>query len=269
MFSIDFSFSLAISLALILAAITKSAQVPFSSWLPAAMAAPTPVSALVHSSTLVTAGVFLLFRFYPTLSSQPGFNSILLIMATLTSLMAGLRAITECDIKKIIALSTLRQLGVIMVRLGLNAPFLAFFHLITHALFKALLFLCAGTLIHLHHHSQDLRYMGNLLAQTPSIAAAIIISNLALCGTPFLAGFYSKDAILEFALFHFSNVPILILFFFATGLTVAYTTRFLLAVLWGPPNISPLHPISDKDIFCTTPTFILAISSVVGGASLN
>jgi len=184
-------------------------------------------------------------------------------------LIAGLRAITECDIKKIIALSTLRQLGVIIVRLGLGAPLLAFFHLITHALFKALLFLCAGTLIHLHHHSQDLRYMGNLLLQIPSIAAAMIVSNLALCGTPFLAGFYSKDAILEFALFNSSNIIILVLFFFATGLTVSYTTRFLLAVIWGPSNVSPIHPLNDRDIYCTTPTFMLASASIIGGASLN
>lgn len=204
---------------------------PFSRWLPAAIAAPTPVSALVHSSTLVTAGVFILFRFYPFLSSYPKFNSILLIIATLTSLIAGLSAITECDIKKIIALSTLRQLGVIIVSLGLHAPLLTFFHLLTHALFKALLFLCAGTLIHFHLHSQDLRFIGNLSLQLPSIVAPIMVSNLALCGTPFLAGFYSKDMILETMLFNPSNVITLILFFFATGLTVSYTTRFLITVV--------------------------------------
>uniref|UniRef100_A0AAU6QGF8 NADH-ubiquinone oxidoreductase chain 5 n=1 Tax=Prionospio fallax TaxID=3050094 RepID=A0AAU6QGF8_9ANNE len=269
MFTLDFSFSLWFSISLAVAAMTKSAQIPFSSWLPAAMAAPTPVSALVHSSTLVTAGVFLLFRFYPFLSLQPSFNSFLLIMATLTSLMAGLSAITECDMKKIIALSTLSQLGVMMVSLGLGAPLLAFFHLITHALFKALLFLCAGTLIHLHHHSQDLRYMGNLVSQLPSISSAMMVSNLALCGTPFLAGFYSKDAILEFSLFNPTNILVLILFFFATSLTVAYTTRFLLAVLWSPSNVSAFHPLNDNDIFCSLPTFILASASIMGGASLN
>uniref|UniRef100_A0AAU6QG39 NADH-ubiquinone oxidoreductase chain 5 n=1 Tax=Prionospio sp. 1 MH-2023 TaxID=3058460 RepID=A0AAU6QG39_9ANNE len=263
------SFSLMISLALMVAAMTKSAQIPFSSWLPAAMAAPTPVSALVHSSTLVTAGVFLLFRFYPSLSVHPAFNTALLIMATLTCLMAGLSANTECDMKKIIALSTLSQLGVMMVSIGLGAPLLAFFHLITHALFKALLFLCAGTLIHLHHHSQDLRYMGNLNKQMPSIASAMMVSNLALCGTPFLAGFYSKDTILEFAAFSPTNMVIMILFFFATGLTVSYTVRFLMTVVWGPMNISPLHPVNDTDFFCSFPTFVLAAFSIFGGASLN
>lgn len=256
-------------IALIIAAITKSAQIPFSRWLPAAIAAPTPVSALVHSSTLVTAGVFLLFRFYPTLSTQPLFNKLLLIIATLTCLIAGLSANTECDIKKIIALSTLSQLGVIIVRLGLGAPLLAFFHLITHALFKALLFLCAGTLIHLHHHSQDLRFIGNLPLQIPSISSTIIVSNLALCGMPFLAGFYSKDAILELALNAPYNFIILIIFFFATGLTVSYTVRFLITVIWGPINLSPLHPLNDNDFFCSCSTLILASFSIIGGATLN
>lgn len=179
----------------------------------------------------MTAGVFLLFRFYPCLSIYPLFSQLLLAFATLTCLIAGLRAVTECDMKKIIALSTLRQLGVIIVRLGLNSPLLAFFHLLTHALFKALLFLCAGTLIHLHHHSQDLRYIGRLSFQIPSIISAIIISNLALCGTPFLAGFYSKDAILEYAVFNPSNLIIIFLFFLATGITVSYTVRFLISVI--------------------------------------
>jgi NADH-ubiquinone oxidoreductase chain 5 len=140
-----------------LAAITKRAQIPFSRWLPAAMAAPTPVSALVHSSTLVTAGVFLLIRFYPFLRSTTWFNQLLLLIAVTTTTMAGLRAITECDIKKIIALSTLRQLGIIIAAIGLGMVTLAYFHIVTHALFKALLFICAGTLINRHIHSQDLR----------------------------------------------------------------------------------------------------------------
>ena len=264
-----FSFSTIVPISLMIAAMTKSAQIPFSSWLPAAIAAPTPVSALVHSSTLVTAGVFLLFRFYPSLSTHPIFNKGLLIIATLTCLIAGLRANTECDIKKVIALSTLSQLGVIIVSLGLGAPLLALFHLITHALFKALLFLCAGTLIHLHHHSQDLRFIGNLINQTPIISSAIIVSNLALCGTPFLAGFYSKDAILEFSLSAPTNIIIIFLFFFATGLTVSYTLRFLITVVWGPINSSPLHPTCDTDFSCQLPTFTLAFTSVLGGAMLN
>jgi len=125
--------------------------------LPAAIAAPTPVSALVHSSTLVTAGVFLLIRFYPFLHSLILFNKFILVIAVVTIFMAGLRATTECDAKKIIALSTLRQLGIIITSLGFNLPHLAFFHILTHALFKALLFICAGSFIEHHLHTQDLR----------------------------------------------------------------------------------------------------------------
>jgi NADH-ubiquinone oxidoreductase chain 5 len=125
--------------------------------LPAAIAAPTPVSALVHSSTLVTAGVFLIIRFYPFLSLQPAFNKIILFLAVSTILMAGIRATNECDIKKIIALSTLRQLGIIITRIGLGFPQITFIHIIIHALFKALLFICAGNMINAHSHAQDLR----------------------------------------------------------------------------------------------------------------
>lgn len=213
--------------------------------------------------------MFLLFRFYPFLSSNPRFNSILLIIATLTALIAGIRANIECDIKKIIALSTLRQLGVIIVSLGLGAPLLAFFHLLTHALFKALLFLCAGTLINLHNHSQDLRFIGNLHNQLPSITGAIIVANLALCGAPFMAGFYSKDLILEFSTYSQTNFIVLLIFFFATGLTVSYTARFLLVVVWGPINLTPLHQINDTDFHCTLPTLTLSLSAIVGGAALN
>lgn len=262
-------YSSILAITLIVAAITKSAQVPFSAWLPAAIAAPTPVSALVHSSTLVTAGIFLLFRFYPFLSRSPLFHKALLILASLTTLIAGLRAITECDIKKIIALSTLRQLGVIIISLALGAPVLAFFHLITHALFKALLFVCAGTLIHLHHHSQDLRFIGNLRAQSPSITSALLVANIALCGAPFMAGFYSKDIILEFSLFYPVNFFFLIIFLFATGLTARYTARFLLSVIWSPSCSLPLHPVNDSDMFCTLPTFLLSIGAIAGGRALN
>lgn len=121
------------------------------------MAAPTPVSALVHSSTLVTAGVFLLIRFYPFLSTLKAFNFVLLFVAVSTILMAGIRATTECDMKKIIALSTLSQLGIIITAIGLGLPNIAIFHIVIHALFKALLFICAGELISLHSHGQELR----------------------------------------------------------------------------------------------------------------
>ena len=144
-------------LAILVAAITKSAQIPFSRWLPAAIAAPTPVSAIVHSSTLVTAGVFLAIRFYPFLSLLPLFNKILLFVAVSTILMAGISATTEHDMKKIIALSTLSQLGIMITRLAFGLVSLTFFHMLTHAIFKSLLFVCAGSFINTHLHRQDLR----------------------------------------------------------------------------------------------------------------
>jgi NADH-ubiquinone oxidoreductase chain 5 len=140
----------------ILAAITKRAQIPFSAWLPAAMAAPTPVSALVHSSTLVTAGVYLLVRFYPVVASV-WIGQLLFFFSSLTIVISRIGALYETDLKKIIALSTLRQLGLIMISLAVGFRVLAFFHLLTHALFKACLFLCAGRVIHLYGGRQDVR----------------------------------------------------------------------------------------------------------------
>lgn len=197
---------------IILAAITKRAQIPFSSWLPAAMAAPTPVSALVHSSTLVTAGVYLLIRFNVYFFSSEIFIFILLLMGSLTILISGLGANFEIDFKKIIALSTLSQLGLMISILSIGYIKLAFFHLLIHALFKALLFLCAGIFIHRIINFQDIRVSGGFNGQTILTLVYFNISRLALCGIPFLAGFYSKDFILEFVLM--SNVNLLIFFFF-------------------------------------------------------
>lgn len=218
-------------LLIILAGITKRAQIPFSRWLPAAMAAPTPVRALVHSRTLVTAGVFLLIRFYPFLHSFLFFNQILLVVSTLTIFMAGTAAIVECDLKKIIALSTLSQLGVIISRIALNLPWLALFHLITHALFKALLFICAGTIININIHSQDLRTVGSLYKQIPLSISCIIISKAALIGLPFIAGFYSKDLIIEITIFRRTNRVIIGLYGVATMLTAAYSMRFFVVLI--------------------------------------
>lgn len=265
----DFNKSFTISILIILAAITKRAQIPFSRWLPAAIAAPTPVSALVHSSTLVTAGVFLLIRFYPSLSSFQAFNKTLLILATLTIFMAGMNAIAECDLKKIIALSTLSQLGVIIRRIGLHMPLLAFFHLITHALFKALLFVCAGTLIHIHHHSQDLRTVGNLSHQIPLTIACLLSANIALCGLPFIAGFYSKDLIIEFSLFNPTNSLILVIFILATILTASYSIRFTLTSLFSSNSSLPIQITADKDTNITTPITFLTLGAIIGGASIN
>lgn len=250
------------------AAITKSAQMPFSRWLPAAIAAPTPVSALVHSSTLVTAGVFLLIRFYPFLHTLPAFNTTLLVIAVRTIFMAGLRATTECDAKKIIALSTLSQLGIIITRLGFNMPNLAFFHIVTHALFKALLFVCAGSFIHSHLHTQDLRWMGRTNTQIPIASRCITLANLALCGFPFIAGFYSKDIIIEAALSSPNRLLILILCIIRLGLTSFYSLRFSITVIWRPSLISPYTMIKEN-INIVAPILSLSFISIVAGAFIT
>nr|BDQ43805.1 NADH dehydrogenase subunit 5 [Metaphire communissima] len=255
------------SAAIMLAAMTKSAQMPFSSWLPAAMAAPTPVSALVHSSTLVTAGVFLLIRFYPFLSAAQWFNSLLLLIAVTTTTMAGLSAMTECDMKKIIALSTLSQLGMMMTAMGLGMVNLAYFHMITHALFKALLFICAGTLIHSHMHSQDLRWMGNITTQMPTTTSCFILANMALCGAPFMSGFYSKDMIVESSIFYSNNFIMLLIILFTVSLTSFYTTRFMLTTIWGPSNSGAfIHLQEDSSL--TTPMLVLSSMSIISGSML-
>lgn len=263
------TFNPLIVLCIIIACITKRAQIPFSSWLPAAIAAPTPVSALVHSSTLVTAGVFLIIRFYPFLHKTYWFNNSILLIATTTILIAGISAIAECDIKKIIALSTLSQLGVIIIRLGLDFPHLAFFHLLTHALFKALLFLCAGTIIHIHHHSQDLRFIGNLSSQIPLTTTCLLTANLALCGRPFLAGFYSKDIIIESTLYFNNRSLIISILILATALTAAYSIRIILTVIWGPFSSLPYQYTSDEDTTITLPIINLTLGAIFRGALIN
>nr|YP_010535253.1 NADH dehydrogenase subunit 5 [Megacopta centronubila]UYA97701.1 NADH dehydrogenase subunit 5 [Megacopta centronubila]UYA97714.1 NADH dehydrogenase subunit 5 [Megacopta centronubila] len=219
------SYSYWIGYLLLVAAFTKSAQIPFSSWLPAAMAAPTPVSALVHSSTLVTAGVYLLIRFYNLL-----FNidlSYFLLISCLTMFMSGLGANFEFDLKKIIALSTLSQLGMMMSILFMGYPHLSYFHLLSHAFFKALLFLCAGLIIHSMSDSQDIRHMGYVINYLPFTCSCFCISNLSLCGFPFLSGFYSKDLILEYMSSGYFNLFIYSIFFLSVGLTACYSFRLI------------------------------------------
>nr|YP_009971832.1 NADH dehydrogenase subunit 5 [Epipedocera atra]QNH68719.1 NADH dehydrogenase subunit 5 [Epipedocera atra] len=227
---LDFEMVL-ISWLVVLAAMTKSAQIPFSSWLPAAMAAPTPVSSLVHSSTLVTAGVYLLIRF--NYSFPPLLNYFLLFVASLTMFMSGLGANFEFDLKKIIALSTLSQLGLMMGILALGSFALAFFHLLTHALFKALLFMCAGNIIHSMGDTQDIRDMGSLMNYMPITSIYFNICNFSLCGLPFLSGFYSKDLVVELLSMSYLNMFIYLVFYLSVGLTVCYSFRLSYYSLLG------------------------------------
>nr|YP_010164579.1 NADH dehydrogenase subunit 5 [Epeorus dayongensis]QRM91368.1 NADH dehydrogenase subunit 5 [Epeorus dayongensis] len=252
----------------VLAAMTKSAQIPFSAWLPAAMAAPTPVSALVHSSTLVTAGVYLLIRFSPLIEGTP-VTSFLLLISGLTMFMAGLGANFEFDLKKIIALSTLSQLGLMMSILSLGFYKLAYFHLLTHALFKALLFMCAGAVIHNMKDSQDIRNMGSLVTQMPYTSACLNVANLALCGMPFLAGFYSKDLILEMATLSYLNSFSFFLFFFSTGLTMCYSLRLVYYSMTSDFYPGVCHPMNDEGHIMLRGMSGLLLMSVIGGSMMS
>nr|YP_010138713.1 NADH dehydrogenase subunit 5 [Compsilura concinnata]QQJ94214.1 NADH dehydrogenase subunit 5 [Compsilura concinnata] len=257
-----------IGVLIMLAAMTKSAQIPFSSWLPAAMAAPTPVSALVHSSTLVTAGIYLLIRFNILLSST-WMSNLLLLLASLTMFMSGMGANFEFDLKKIIALSTLSQLGLMMSILSMNYYKLAFFHLLTHALFKALLFMCAGAIIHNMNNNQDIRLMGSLMLMMPLTSSCFNVANLALCGMPFLAGFYSKDLILEMVSLSYINFFSFFLYFFSTGLTVCYSFRLVYYTMTNNSHFSSLNMLNDESWVMLKSMLGLLIMSIFGGSMLN
>nr|YP_008757814.1 NADH dehydrogenase subunit 5 [Agrotis segetum]AGO44134.1 NADH dehydrogenase subunit 5 [Agrotis segetum] len=253
---------------IIMAAMTKSAQIPFSSWLPAAMAAPTPVSALVHSSTLVTAGVYLLIRFNLLLVDM-FFLKLLLLLSGLTMFMAGISANYEFDLKKIIALSTLSQLGLMMSILSMGLPDLAFFHLLTHAMFKALLFMCAGVIIHMMNDMQDIRFMGGISFYIPLTSLCMNISNMALCGIPFLAGFYSKDLILEMVSFSNLNLMIFFLYYLSTGLTMFYSFRLLMYLMVNDYNLMSIYNLYDEDYTMLKSMFVLLFMSIISGSFLS
>nr|QXM14775.1 NADH dehydrogenase subunit 5 [Cheilomenes sexmaculata] len=240
-FYLDFYMQL-IGVLVIIASMTKSAQIPFSAWLPAAMAAPTPVSALVHSSTLVTAGVYLLIRFHFLIMN---FNLFLLFIGLMTMFMSGLGANFEYDLKKIIALSTLSQLGLMISILSLGSYNLAFFHLLTHALFKALLFMCAGNFIHLMMNCQDIRFMGGLINKIPLTVVYFNVSNLSLCGIPFFSGFYSKDLMMEFYSMGLLNIFVYLVMYLSLGLTVSYSLRLLYYLMYTNNQFFSLNSVKE------------------------
>ena len=262
---------LEISLILIIlvgARITKRAQIPFSAWLPAAMAAPTPVSALVHSSTLVTAGVYLLIRFNYLLMSFDLLKYLILV-GVFTIFIAGLGAMRELDIKKVIALSTLRQLGVMIITIGVGFPLIGFFHLVAHAFFKALLFICAGILIHNFKDYQDIRLMSRSACFMPFTLRMFMTANLRLCGLPFMAGFYSKDLILEIFIMRRLNLFIFVIIILSTALTVLYSCR--LAFLLGANRFKGerLTGIKDFDPVVVVGYSFLLVPSIFGGLGGN
>nr|YP_010944858.1 NADH dehydrogenase subunit 5 [Japanagallia multispina]WMC21070.1 NADH dehydrogenase subunit 5 [Japanagallia multispina] len=241
---------------------TKSAQIPFSCWLPAAMAAPTPVSALVHSSTLVTAGVYLLFRFFSSLIISSQF---FLYLSLFTLIFSSFCANYEYDLKKIIALSTLSQLGLMMITLYLGLLDLGYFHLLTHAMFKSMLFLCAGIYIYYMYDNQDIRMMGSLCLYMPITSSCFNISSMALCGIPFLSGFYSKDFFVEISVFNGLNLIFFILIYLSLGLTCCYSFRLFYYSMFFNMNFVSLMCFQDSLDFMKLSIILLSGFSISFG----
>jgi NADH-quinone oxidoreductase subunit L len=256
---------------LFIGAMGKSAQIPLHVWLPDSMEGPTPISALIHAATMVTAGVFMVARLSPLFELSEVARSFIVCIGALTALSMGLVGIVQNDIKRVIAYSTLSQLGYMIVAVGVSAYSVGMFHLMTHAFFKALLFLAAGSVIIAMHHQQDLRHMGGLRRYMPITFVTALIGAVALCGLPPFAGFYSKDILIEAV--HFAALPGSTFAYYAlligVFVTALYTFRMIFLAFYGPERWShhPEHDIHEPGWVVTFPLILLAIPSAIIGFS--
>jgi NADH-quinone oxidoreductase subunit L len=252
---------------LFIGAMGKSAQFPLHVWLPDSMEGPTPISALIHAATMVTAGIFMVARMSPLYELSATARSVVLVIGGITALFMGLVALTQFDIKRVVAYSTLSQLGYMTAALGASAYSAAMFHLMTHAFFKALLFLAAGSVIIALHHEQDMRRMGGLKKYMPITYWTMLVGAIASAGIPPLAGFYSKDAIIEAV--HHSPTPGAVFAYLCVlscvFVTAAYTFRLVFMAFHGAPRFDAAHPPHESPRVVTVPLVLLAIPSIASG----
>jgi NADH-quinone oxidoreductase subunit L len=259
---IDFS-----CLFLFIGAMAKSAQIPLHVWLPDSMEGPTPISALIHAATMVTAGIFMVGRLSPLYALTEFTADFILLVGASTALFIGAIAIFENDIKKVIAYSTISQLGYMVAALGINAYTVSFFHLYTHAFFKALLFLCAGSIIMSLHHNQDIRKMGGLKSKLPITYVSFMIGTLCIIGFPLTSGFFSKDLLLEVMLYENSSISFVayLMLLLAALVTTIYSLRLLFLVFYNKYRDKDFENIREQSKIITLPLIILSVLSIISG----
>jgi NADH-quinone oxidoreductase subunit L len=256
-----------VCICLFIGAMGKSAQFPLHVWLPDSMEGPTPISALIHAATMVTAGIFMVARMSPLFELSQTARSVVLIIGAITTLFMALVAVTQYDIKRVVAYSTLSQLGYMTAALGASAYSAAMFHLMTHAFFKALLFLGAGSVIIALHHEQDMRHMGGLRKHMPVTYWTFLLAAISSVGIPGFAGYYSKDAIIEAV--HEAQLPGHLFAYLCVLLcvfvTATYTFRMLFMAFHGKEHFHGEHPPHESPLVVTLPLVLLAIPSIIAG----